>query len=511
MSHLNLPDEQEKGEDAFVGVLETHVDVEQARKDATLNLLAHHKVTTFDPNSPEVKKVVRKIDLHIMTMVFSVYCLQLMDKNSLSYAAIEGIKKATHLTASQYSWLGSIVYFGYLGGDIPAVYFLQKFDLVRYFSIMTIAWGIVVACQAACSSFAGLAVCRFLLGFIEVCTVPACFHITASYYTAEEQIARVSFWYTSSALAGVFGGFFAWCLYFAGSFGWRAIFILYGGLTICCGLIMLFFLDASPSVARWLSEDEKVIALERLRSTRVGSEKWGFNKEQFKEAFTDIRIYLIFALLVSTGLPNGGLTAFGPTIIQGFGFKTSQTTLLAMVPGAFETLIIPIFVLIARKITRGAAGIIAIAIGIIGTILMLTVPAHAYGARYLGYVLTLQYPICIIFVITYITSGVSGTTKKFAFNCLYQAGFAAGNIIGPQTFRGKDAPNYAPAKYTMLAFIVVSGLLLGVLEAIHYYWNKKRDAQDAEDERNGVVHPIVENEEFMDLTDFQQRHFRYPL
>jgi ACS family allantoate permease-like MFS transporter len=148
-----------------------------ATKDAALNLLAQYRDETvhFDPGSAAAKRVLRKIDLHIMSMVFAVYCLQLIDKNSLSYAAITGLLPATNLTSSEYSWLGSIVYFGYLGGDIPAAYCLQRFDTVKYFGLMTMAWGVSVACQGACSSFAGLAVCRFLLGFIEVCTVPAVF------------------------------------------------------------------------------------------------------------------------------------------------------------------------------------------------------------------------------------------------------------------------------------------------------------------------------------------------
>lgn len=161
-------------------VLEAQVDSldsDGATNDAALDLLANHReeVAHFDPNSPAAKRVLRKIDLHIMTMVFAVYCLQLVDKNSLSYAQIEGLSKATDLTSSEYSWLGSIVYLGYLGGDIPAAYCLQRFDTVKYFGMMTVAWGIVVGCQGACSNFSGLAVCRFLLGFIEVCTVPAVF------------------------------------------------------------------------------------------------------------------------------------------------------------------------------------------------------------------------------------------------------------------------------------------------------------------------------------------------
>lgn len=42
-------------------------------------------------------------------MVLVVYVLMLVDKNSLSFANIMGIKEEANLSASQYSWLGSIV------------------------------------------------------------------------------------------------------------------------------------------------------------------------------------------------------------------------------------------------------------------------------------------------------------------------------------------------------------------------------------------------------------------
>jgi hypothetical protein len=47
-----------------------------------------------------------------------------------------------------------------------------------------------------------------------------------------------------------------------------------------------------------------------------------------------------------------------------------------------------------------------------------------------------------LFIIAYMTAGVGGTTKKFAFGASYQLGYAVGNIIGPQTYRAEDAPNY---------------------------------------------------------------------
>ena len=71
-------------------------------------MLANRDVV-FDPKSAEAKAVLRKIDLHIMPVLLLVYMLMLVDKNSLSYANIMGIKTDVGLNASEYSWLGSIV------------------------------------------------------------------------------------------------------------------------------------------------------------------------------------------------------------------------------------------------------------------------------------------------------------------------------------------------------------------------------------------------------------------
>lgn len=105
------------------------------------------------------------------------------------------------------------------------------------------------------------------------------------------------------------------------------------------------------------------------------------------------------------------------------------------------------------------------------------------------------------------TAGVGGSTKKFAFGAAYQLGYAVGNIIGPQTYRGSDAPDYYIAKYTMLAFLVLTAILLIIYGMLHKLWNTRRDKRAAVEGEE--MH--VENVEFADLTDFQLKSFRYPL
>lgn len=55
--------------------------------------------------------------------------------------------------------------FGYLGGEVPCQWFMQRYPIGRYFAIMAMVWGLLVATHAACSDFGGLATVRFLLGY----------------------------------------------------------------------------------------------------------------------------------------------------------------------------------------------------------------------------------------------------------------------------------------------------------------------------------------------------------
>jgi MFS transporter, ACS family, allantoate permease len=168
----------------------------------------------------------------------------------------------------------------------------------------------------------------------------------------------------------------------------------------------------------------------------------------------------------------------GPTIIAGFGFDTNRTTLLSMAPGACAVVGTLVALFVAKVTNRTITGIYTVLLGCIGVIMMLTIPSTHNTARYGGYILTLQCkfclylllivynnktlysnlinlliltrerslfltdPICVLSIIAFMTAGVGGTTKKLAFGAAYQLGYAVGNIIGPQTYRADDAPNY---------------------------------------------------------------------
>lgn len=58
------------------------------------------------------KKLLRKIDLTIAPLLGAVYFLQYLDKTTLSYAAVMGIRKNAHLEGQDYSNLSMLFYIG---------------------------------------------------------------------------------------------------------------------------------------------------------------------------------------------------------------------------------------------------------------------------------------------------------------------------------------------------------------------------------------------------------------
>src|SRR6195952_2773930 len=78
------------------------------------------------------KRVIRKIDLRILAIMFVTYNLNFMDKTILSSAAVFGLTEDNHLVGKQYSWVGSMFYFGYLFFEYPTTILIQKLPVGKY-------------------------------------------------------------------------------------------------------------------------------------------------------------------------------------------------------------------------------------------------------------------------------------------------------------------------------------------------------------------------------------------
>ena len=99
-------------------------------------------------------------------------------------------------------------------------------------------------------------------------------------------------------------------------------------------------------------------------------------------------------------------------------------------------------------------------------------------------------------------ANTGGHTKKVTTNAVILMSFCLGNILGPLTFRNEDAPNYTPAKVTIVAVDSVAIALTLCLLTYYVWQNRRRDREMA-----GTTHR--QDVEFADLTDRENKEFRY--
>ncbi|KAJ5744295.1 hypothetical protein N7533_009165 [Penicillium manginii] len=520
-------------------------DTEQAITDVQDGDLKQHEIRDLDPalqfmnaeeteyTPDEAQYVLSKIDRVLMPLLCWVYLIQFADKTSLNYASLMGIREDTHLdpNSQQYSWVSSIFYAGYIFWEylvsspiaitfqilmhdlrFPTTYLLRRLPLGKYTSVNILVWGIALVCHATAHNYASLLCVRFFLGAFEATVTPAFVLFTSCWYKQEEQAKRMGLWLSCNGLAQLLIGPIAYGL--AGVQGttiavWKILFLVLGLPTILTGVLYLWYMPDNQVQARFLNHREKLIAIDRIRGNfqGIGNQVWKWS--QFFEAFRDPRTYLyvLFSLLMN--IPNGGITTFGSIIISSFGFSNRMSLILNMPMGIVDiTCKLGLTYLSDRFFDRTLFAIIAILIPMIGGIMMIVIPVEAKAGLLIGYYFIGAAGTAWCLVMVMISNNTLGYTKKATVNGLQIVAYAAGNWIGPQTFRSTQAPEYFDGKLMVAIMYAMAAVTLVAIRVINIIENKRRDCKAIEEPDTAHATP---GSEFLDLTDFEQPAFRYVL
>ena len=129
-------------------------------------------------------------------------------------------------------------------------------------------------------------------------------------------------------------------------------------------------------------------------------------------------------------------------------------------------------------------------LALVGMILIVALPLDNNSGRLAGYYLTQASPTPFVALLSLIATNVAGYAKKTTVAALYLIGYCVGNIIGPQTFRPKDAPRYKPAEITI---IICWGLCL--IDLYFIYWYCKHMNKKKVQARNEPGYMKLENQE----------------
>ncbi|KAF5322435.1 hypothetical protein D9619_000429 [Psilocybe cf. subviscida] len=457
----------------------------------------------------------RKLDWLIPPLCAAVYFTQFLDKTSLNYASIMGLP----ITGQRYNLVSLAFYLGFLVWEFPTVYISQKTRVAKYLGANIIIWGIVLMLHSVGTSFGAFFALRFLLGMCESCVAPSLILIISMFYKKNEQAQRIAWFYVMNGITQIFGGFVAYGVSFSDGKAlapYKIIYILLGGLAILVGVCVIIWLPDSPVHAKFLTKEERIAALERVRDDAGGTENKTLKRYQVIEAMTDIRTWLIVLTTLLTSVPNGALSNFSNLIIKGFGYSSKQTLILGTPGGAvaaITTLLCGYYS--DNKGERMLPIIFALVPTIIGTAMLIGLNGTGQkGALLFGVYLIGTFGSALASVYAYNASNTSGHTKKSTINAMTLVSFGVGNIIGTEIFQPKDAPDYLPGKISIMVLLTVQLFISFLLRWINIRLNKKKvkaieELKASRGWSDADVQRERERHAFADLTDKENIYFVY--
>ena len=269
------------------------------------------------------------------------------------------------------------------------------------------------------------------------------------WYTSAEQPLRLEIYYCTNGIATMFGGLIGYAVghITTGLQKWQYIFIIFGSISIAWGIVSLIVLPDLPSTAKFLTEHERIIAVNRVSKNRQGVKNHHFQKYQAIQTIKDPKTWILFVMAVGAQVPNSALTSFTSIIIGTFGFQTLGTQYLQIPGGAVQFLALLAGGYICTRWphnTRCAVMVFANSVCIIGAGLLVGLPAKNKWGRLVAVWLCYFQGLGFSMSLTMVSSNVAGYTKKQLTGAVLFTGYCVGNIIGPQTFLAKEAREFSP-------------------------------------------------------------------
>ncbi|KAJ3710138.1 MFS general substrate transporter [Lentinula guzmanii] len=481
----------------------------------------------------ESLRIRRKIDCVLMPLMCILYFIQYLDKSTLGSSSILGILTATHLDANE---LSTVFYLSYLVFEYPQNLALQRFPVGRWLSVNIFIWSVALCCHAACRNFRELVVVRIILGMCEGSITAGFLLVSSMFYTRNEQMLRVGYWYLMNGTAQIATGFISFGVLHIQTKGfqpWQWLMIITGILSFMTATAFWFLFPDSPTTAWFLTPEERATAIQRVKVNQTGVGNKHFKKEQFYEAIRDPKTWG-FALFSGISNVTNSISAQAPLITASFGFTYLQTSLLGIVSGLIEIFTIWTGVNICARIPNSRdIGAIYILPNIAGLLMVNLINWNDRIALLAGQYLNGLGTTSFVLMLSWLNAVTAGQTKKITappphsqllpVNAIMLCAYCIGNAVGPFMWKQKYKPrNHVP--WTVIGACYVSCITLLLLLRLYMSReNRKRDAEPQDENTDtevyvkqetadgGIVKLLKVDKGFLDMTDVQNRSFRYVL
>ncbi|KAH9941927.1 MFS general substrate transporter [Amylocystis lapponica] len=420
--------------------------------------------TSYRARFPQIDeaKVLRKIDIRLISALCIMYLLAFLDRVNISNAVLFGLKADLKLVGNQYNTALVVFFVPYIVFEIPSNMMLKRFRPHVWLSFCMCLFGIVSICTGLTQNFSGLVATRFFLGVVETGMYPACFYMIAMWYRRAEAQKRFTALVSTTSLAGGFGGLLASGIGkmagLRGYAGWRWVFILEGTLTCVISALLFFLLSDFPEEANWLTAEEKEFVKARLQEDVGRSGRHDpLTPRRILQVLGDYKVIVGGFMNLGLLVPSYSYAYFAPTIIQGFGHSSIRSQLLSVPPWACAFVVANFFAAMSDFFRhRFLFVVIPLALALAGFVILLVVHDNTklqYAALYMAAMgMFTAMPV----VNCWYSTNLSGHHQR-AVGTAWQVSFGnIGGIIAVYMFLAKDAPRYTTGYSVCIGFICLA-------------------------------------------------------
>lgn len=420
---------------------------------------------------------------------------------SLGNAKLAGLEKDLGLKGNDYNKVLSIFYISYILFEVPCNIACKWMGPGWFLPLTTVLFGVCSLGTAFVNDIHAVSGVRFLLGIFEAGMMPGIAYYLSRWYRRSELAFRISLYIVMAPLAGAFGGLLASAIltldHFGGLHTWRMIFAIEGIITIGLGLIAFATLTDRPETARWLTQEEKDLAVARLKAERVATTEVLDKMDKAKMLrgiFSPITLGTAVIFLLNN-ITVQGLAFFAPTIVRTIYPHASVVsqqlhTVPPYVVGAFFTVLFPLLSWTFDR--RMVFFVVGPPLMMVGYIMFLASQAAMvrYGATFLIASGAFAFgALCNAHVSNNV---VSDTARSGAIGTNVMLG-NVGGLISTWSFLPFDAPDYHIGNGLNLATSSMT-MILGALMWAWMKWdNRKRDQTDVDQALAGLSQKQIQD------------------
>ncbi len=282
------------------------------------------------------RRTYNRVTRRLIPFLFMCYVFAFIDRVNVGFAKLQ-MQHDLNLSDAAYGTAAGIFFIGYFFFEVPCNIALQKIGAKYWLGPIMIAWGIVSGSTMLVKNEFQFYLVRCILGIVESGFFPGVILYLTFWYTGRYRAKMVAAFMTAIPLSGLIGSpISGWLLdamsSVGGLRGWQWLYLVEAAPSVVAGVVTMIFLANSPRDAKWLSEEERALLLERLEQDESAKHAQG-GHHHLADAFKSLKVWLLCLVYFGFVMSNYGITFWLPTVVRDTLTRDPfQIGLLTMIP-----------------------------------------------------------------------------------------------------------------------------------------------------------------------------------